>query len=57
MNQILPDAIRIMNEVLDEEIFLPNTPFPVDVNMFYWDTIRECNGVYSKMNSQDIVGL
>ncbi|MDE7354429.1 MAG: hypothetical protein K2O06_15465 [Acetatifactor sp.] len=40
----LPDAIRIMNEVLDEEIFLPNTPFPVAVNMFYWDTIRECNG-------------
>lgn len=40
----LPDAVRVINEVLNEEIFLPNTPFPVAVNMPYWDTISECNG-------------
>ena len=39
----VPTAIKAINEVLQDEISLPNIPFPV-VQWGMWDTISECGG-------------
>ena len=39
-----PEKIEEINKILEQEIILPNTPFPVVKKFFLWDTICECKG-------------
>ncbi len=39
-----PALIRQVNAILDEEISLPNVPFPTMGGQVVWDTLAEANG-------------
>lgn len=40
----VPGAIEKINEVLDQEISLPNVPFPTMGGKVFWDTLAEYKG-------------